>query len=64
MPPDAVIADAKAYVLDAVQTMYGSYRLPGTYEAEDPGDPMADLEYKSVRVKYLKGAADDDQNNS
>lgn len=40
LPEGASLAEAKAYVLDAVATWGGCYRPPGGYGDDDPGDPF------------------------
>lgn len=49
-PPRATLKEVKAYLYDAVGTMKGCYRPPGGYGDNDPGDPMWDLDYKTIRV--------------
>lgn len=54
LPPDATIADARAYVVDAVATMRGCYRPAGAYGDDDPGDPMQPLDGDKVRVTHIR----------
>lgn len=54
LPEGALVRDAKAYVIDAVHTMNGCYRPPGSYDDNDPGDPMWGLERESIEVKVAR----------
>lgn len=54
LPRIATMADAKAYVLDAVATMRGCYRPPGGFDDSDLGDPMWDLRSKTIKVIAIK----------
>lgn len=54
LPPDgATIRDVQAYICDAVASWHGSYRPPGSYDDNDPGDPMFLLNEGTIKVtKY------------
>ena len=56
LPPSATIADARAYIVDAVSTMKGCYRPPGGYDDTDPGDAMWNLDRATVKVTRIKEA--------
>jgi hypothetical protein len=53
LPSGAKIADARSYVLDACSCYCHSLRPPGSYCADDPGDPMFSLDPASVHVKRI-----------
>lgn len=54
LPPSATIADAEAYLYDAVGTMKGCYRPPNSINDKDPGDPMWDLDSTTLKVVKLR----------
>jgi hypothetical protein len=50
VPDHATIGECSAYVLDAVASWRGQCRPPGSYDDNDPGDPMFGLDPDSVHV--------------
>lgn len=70
VPSDTAERDARAYVEEAVDVLKGSFRPPGGYGDDDPGDPLWESRVVSVRnaarvsqpplddlVRRLQGAA-------
>ena len=55
LPPGVTVACARSYIEEAVCSWKGSFRPPGGYNEVDPGDPLFDLDVRSVRVTRLKG---------
>lgn len=49
-PEDASFEDVADYVEDAVTTMKGCLRPPRAYGPDDDGDPMFELNGKTVHV--------------
>jgi hypothetical protein len=54
MPPDATIDDVTEYINSSVRTWRGQLRPPGGYSEDDPGDPMWELDAKTVTVQAYK----------
>jgi hypothetical protein len=54
LPYNATIKDARAYLDDAVGSMYGSYRPPGTYDETDPGDPFWAFDPDTLKITQIK----------
>jgi len=55
LPEEATVAEARAYVEDAVATMKGCLRPYGwNIEYPDDGDPMSELDEDTVRVTIFK----------
>lgn len=50
VPKGASIDDCIEYIHDAVYTYRGSLRPPGSYDDNDPGDLMWDLNSKTIEV--------------
>ncbi len=50
-PRGANIEACRSYVEDAVTTWRGQCRPAGSYNDNDPGDPMFDLDANSVKVR-------------
>lgn len=42
----------KEYINDAIKTMCKSYRPPGSYDSQDPGDPLFNIDASTVKVSY------------
>lgn len=54
LPESATIAEAKTYVDESVCTWRGSLRPPGSYDDDDPGDPMFGLDCTTIQVRRIK----------
>ena len=52
IPEGASREDCLRYTVDAVQSWKGSLRPPGGYAPDDEGDPMFELDYRTVRGSY------------
>lgn len=52
IPEGASRQEVAAYILDATASWKGSLRPPGGYSDLDPGDPMFELDYKSIRIVF------------
>lgn len=57
IPEGASVLEAREYVRDAVQIHAGSLRPPGGYDDSDEGDPMFQLNIKSIRVRPIADKA-------
>jgi len=51
VPEGAKVADCADYIYDAVATWAGSLRPPCSYNDNDQGDPMFNLDRTSIIVK-------------
>ena len=50
VPAGATVTACQNYVRDAVATMAGTCRPPGSYDDQDDGDPLFSLDRDSIRV--------------
>ncbi len=51
VPEGAKVTDCATYIREAVATWAGSLRPPCSYDDNDPGDPMFNLDRTSIIVK-------------
>jgi hypothetical protein len=58
LPEAATVANAREYVVNAVSTLKGGLQPPGHgpggYDPDEDGDPMFELDEKTVRVVRIK----------
>jgi len=53
-PAGATIEDIRDYIDTAITTWWGQLRPPGSYDDNDPGDPLWYLDETTVRVTRLR----------
>lgn len=60
-PADCSVRRMKEYIKEAIDTWNGSFRPPGSYGDDDPGDPLFNVEFHAIiRRKSRLPENDDD----